>query len=129
MTTIKALLDDLLNQQTIPLSAVMDAHLAPEYRQRTNGRWSDRDEVTAHFAHLRRIVDHAEITVRQELSDRHNYAERHLVQIVKRDGSRVLQELYVFGEFSCDRRFARIEETALMLEGDEIDRAIVSARD
>jgi hypothetical protein len=128
MTTVKELLDDLLNRQGISLPHVLDAHLGPGYRQRTDGIWSDRGEVGEHFAHLRTIVDHAEVTVLEELTDGQQYAERHLVDIAKRDGGRVLQEFYVFGELLPDGRFARLEEAALMLDGAEADRDIGSAR-
>jgi hypothetical protein len=68
------------------------------------------------------------VTVEEELSDGRRYAERHLADITKRDGGRVRQEVYVFGELLPDGRFARIEEVTLMLDGDEADRGIGSAR-
>jgi hypothetical protein len=128
MTTVKALLDDLLNRQAISLPQVLDTHLGADYRQRTDGVWSDRREAGEHFAYLRAIVDHAEVTVLEDLTDGRQYAERHLVDIAKRDGGRVLQEFYVFGELLPDGRFARLEEVALMLDGAEADRGIGSAR-
>jgi hypothetical protein len=37
-------------------------------------------------------------------------------------------EVYVFAELAPDGRFSRIEETTLMLQGDEADRNLGSAR-
>ncbi|CAN7300480.1 hypothetical protein [Caballeronia sp. LjRoot31] len=54
------------------------------------------------------------ITSRSGDADR--YAERHVVDLIKRDGERILQEVYLFAERDPDGRFARIEETTLMLE-------------
>jgi hypothetical protein len=39
----------------------------------------------------------------------------------------VRQEVYLFGELADDGRFARIDETTLMLDGDEADRNLGSA--
>ena len=122
------LLDDLLNRQHIPLDAVMDTYLSDDYRQRTNGTWDDREAVGRHFEHLRAVVDHAVIVVHDEITDGHTYADRHTVDVVKRDGGRVTQEVYVFGELNDRGRFTRIEETTLMLHGEEADRDIANAR-
>ncbi len=129
MPGIKALLDDLLNTPNRPLEEVMEAHLTPAYRQRTDGAWSTREEVAQHFGHLRSIVESADVRVHGELTDPPHYAERHTVVINKRDGTRVIQEVYVFGDVAADGRFARLEETTMMIEGDETDRAIGNARE
>lgn len=68
------------------------------------------------------------IEVHEELTDGKLYADRHLVQVTKNDGSTVRTEVYVFAEFAPDGRFRRIEETTLMLEGTEADRNLGSAR-
>ncbi len=122
------LLDDLLNHHHIPLHDVMDTYLSGEYRQRTNGTWDDRQAVGQHFEHLRAVVDHAVIVVHDEITDGHTYADRHTVDVTKRDGGRVTQEVYAFGELDGHGRFIRIEETTLMLRGEETDRDIANAR-
>jgi hypothetical protein len=68
------------------------------------------------------------VRVIDELSDGPRYADRHVVEAVKRDGSRVEMEVYVFAEFAADGRFRRIEETTLMLVGSEADRSLGSAK-
>jgi hypothetical protein len=69
-------------------------------------------------------VESARIEILDELYDGNRYADRHIVYITKRDGSKVVQEVYLFGVMDEDGRFDRIEEVTLMLEGKESDRAI-----
>jgi hypothetical protein len=42
--------------------------------------------------------------------------------------AQAVQEVYLFAELDADGRFARIEETALMLEGAESDREMGSMK-
>jgi hypothetical protein len=128
MTSIEPALNDLLNDQTLPLEEAMDRHFSPGYRQRTDGVWSDRAEFAAHIAHLRALTESTAITVLDEFSVGHRYADRHIVTVKKRDGTQVVQEVYLFGERGEDGRFTRVEETTLMLEGAEHDRSLGSAR-
>ncbi len=128
MPQLKSVLEDLLNSQNLPLEEVMDTYLTSAYRQRTDGAWSTREEVAEHFAHLRAVVASAEVRVHEELADRRRYAERHTVVIDKRDGGRVVQEVYAFASLAPDGRFDRLEEVTMMLAGDEADRALGSAR-
>jgi hypothetical protein len=69
-----------------------------------------------------------DIEVIDELADGNHYADRHIVAIHKRDGQRIVQEVYLFGERDTVGRFTRIEETTLMLSGTEADRDIGSAK-
>jgi hypothetical protein len=117
MTTIKDAVDDLFNNQQLSADEAVDRHYGPTFRQRTNGSWDDRPGFLARIVDLRKGVEHATITVLDELTDGHRYAERHVVDLVQRDGKRILQEVYVFAERDSDGRFVRIEETTLMLEG------------
>lgn len=128
MTDIKTALHDLLNEQSIPLDVAIDRHFGPDYRQRTNGEWDDRAGFAAHIAHLRSLVRSARIDVLDEITVGHRYADRHVVDIRKCDGRRVVQEVYLFGEFDEDGRFGRVEETTLLLTGSEADRALGNAK-
>lgn len=126
--SIAAALTDLLFTPGLDLTEAVDRHFAPDYRQRTDGRWDDRAEFTSHIAHLRTIVADGSVQVLDELVQGDRYADRHLVDITKTDGSTVRMEVYVFAEFTPDGRFRRIEETTLMLDGTDSDRNIGSAR-
>lgn len=128
MTGIAQALNDLLNNHSVPLESAIDRHFAPGYRQRTDGIWSDRNEFSDHIAHLRSVTESTEVAVLDEFRDGTRYADRHIVTVTKRDGSRVVQEVYLFGELADDGRFLRVEETTLMLEGAEQDRKLGSAR-
>ncbi|MFJ4191095.1 nuclear transport factor 2 family protein [Kitasatospora sp. NPDC089509] len=127
-TDIAAALTDLLFTPGLDLAEAVDRHFAPDYRQRTDGRWDDREEFTAHIAHLREIVAGGEIQVLEELVQGDRYADRHIVDVRKTDGSAVRMEVYLFGELAADGRFRRIEETTLMLQGADADRNLGSAR-
>lgn len=128
MTTLAAALNDLLNNRELELHEAIEHHFTPDYQQRTNGNWDDLTRFAAHMSHLRSIVESARVTVLNELVDGQHYAERHLVEIVKRDGDMVTQEIYAFGEIAHDGRFSRIEEMTLMVSGAEADRDIGTAR-
>ncbi|MER5776746.1 nuclear transport factor 2 family protein [Streptomyces sp. NPDC002039] len=127
-TNIVAALNDLLFTPELDLGEAVDRHFAPDYRQRTNGTWDERDGFIAHIAHLRTVVAAGSVEVHEELTDGRLYADRHTVDVVKKDGSGVRTEVYLFGEFAADGRFRRIEETTLMLSGSEADRNLGSAR-
>jgi hypothetical protein len=61
-------------------------------------------------------VESAAVTVLDEFVDGDRYAERHVVDLRKRDGSRIRQEVYAFAQCDADGRFACIEEMSLPLE-------------
>jgi hypothetical protein len=127
-TDIRSALDEILNQQQLALEDVLDRHFSPDYRQRTNGHWDDREAFTCHARKLREVVASAHIKVLDELRDGNRYADRHRVHVTKRDGTQVVQEVYLFAELDAEGRFACIEETTLMLEGAESDREIGSMK-
>lgn len=126
--SIHSVLDQLLNQQHQPLEDVINRHFSPSYKQRTNGVWDDREAFTQHIRKLREVVASVRIEVLDELHDGNRYADRHCVYVTKRDGSTVVQEVYLFGEVDKEGKFVRIEETTLMLEGAEADRNIGSVK-
>ena len=64
----------------------------------------------------------AHIEVLEELRDGNRYADRHRVHVVKRDGSQVVQEVYLFAELDVDGRLLCVDEATMMLEGAESDR-------
>jgi len=127
-TNIAAALTDLLFAPELDLHEAADRHFSPDYRQRTDGRWDDRDDFLAHIAHLRTVVAEGSIEVHDELFDGVRYADRHTVHVTKKDGSAVRTEVYLFGDFAPDGRFRRVEEVTLMIEGNDADRDLGSAR-
>jgi hypothetical protein len=127
-TNIQDALDDLLFRPGVDLASAVDRHFAPDYRQRTDGQWEDRAGFVAHIAHLRSIVASGTVRVLDEFSAGARYADRHVVEVVKQDGSRVETEVYLFAAFAADGRFRVIEESTLMLAGSAADRALGSAK-
>ena len=127
-TTIAAALTDLLLSPDMPVETAIDKHFTPDYRQRTDGTWNDRAEFAEHISHLRAVIAGGSLDVLEELADGPAYAERHVIELVKNDGSVARTEVYVFGERAPDGRFSRVEETTLLLAGAEADRNLGSAR-
>ena len=127
-TDMQSALTDLLFRPELDLVTAADRHFAPDYRQRTDGSWDERDGFLEHIAHLRSVVAEGTVRVLDEFRDGACYADRHVVDIVKRDGSRVEMEVYVFAELAEDGRFLRVEETTLLLSGAEENRSLGSAR-
>lgn len=123
-TDIRTALNDLLNRQDCPLEVLIDRHMSADYRQRTDGHWSDRDAFVRHVRQLREVVASADIDVLDELREGNRYADRHRVRLTKRDGTRVLFEVYLFAELDANGRFTRVEETTLLLEGAEADQEL-----
>lgn len=121
-------LDELLNQRQLPLEDVLDRHFSPEYRQRTNGHWDDREAFFRHARKLREVVASARIEVLDEIRDGNRYADRHRVHVTKHDGGQAVQEVYLFAELDAAGRFLRVEEVTLMLEGVESDREMGSMK-
>lgn len=112
MSTIKLAVDDLLNNRELTAAEALDRHFGPTFRQRTNGSWEDRAAVLARIVQFREVVEHATITVLDELAVGDRYAERHLIDLLHRAGTRTVHEVYVFAERDADGRFTRIEEVA-----------------
>ena len=121
MATLKEALADLFDDRLSAEEAV-DRHFAPTFRQRTNGTWDDRTAFVARVAALRAAVERIELTVLDELTDDHRYAERHIVAVVRRDGTRAAHEVFAFAERASDGRFVRLEETTLKVDV-EVSRA------
>ncbi|MFI0901125.1 nuclear transport factor 2 family protein [Streptomyces sp. NPDC020983] len=128
MTTVKAAIDDLFNNPQLSADEAVARHFAPSFRQRVDGSWDDRPGFLARVVRLRGTVAHATVTVLDELTDGNSYAERHIVELVRRDGVRAVQEVYVFAERDSDGRFVRIEETAVTLPGDHAGRGPAGER-
>ena len=116
MTTLKDAIEDLLNNRQLTAAEAVDRHFGPDFRQRTNGTWDDRATFLAGIKHFRDVVAHATIDVLDELGEADRYAERHVIDLLERDGGRIRQEVYVFARRDPDGRFACIEETTLLLE-------------
>lgn len=117
MSAIKEAIDDLFNPQ-LAVQEAMDRHFAPAFRQRVNGNWLDRAAFLDGIARIREALDEARVTVLDELAAGERYAERHIIDLVMRDGARVRQEVYVFAQRGYDGRFVCIEE-AIVSSGDE----------
>ena len=126
--SIVRILDKILNHPEIPLDDIVNQHFSPEYRQRTNGHWDNRTEFVQHLQKLRELVASVDITLLEEVQQGNRYADRHLVDAVKKDGSRTRQEVYVFAELDEAGRFIRVEETTLLLEGSEADKNLGSIK-
>ncbi|WP_322101944.1 nuclear transport factor 2 family protein [Paraburkholderia sp. J41] len=93
-----------------------DRHFGSDFRQRANGNWDDGSTFLARIARVREVIEHATITVLDEVSNGNRYAERFVIDLLKYDGARITQEIYVSAERDLDGRFVRIEEGTVLLE-------------
>lgn len=128
MISIANVLDEIINQQEIPLERILKRHFSPGYRQRTDNEWEDLDSFSQHARKLREIISFGKIEVHDELRDGNLYATRHRVLCTKHNGDEVEMEVYFFAETDDSGLFVRIEEATLMLKGLESDRDLGSAR-
>jgi ketosteroid isomerase-like protein len=116
MSTMKAAVDDLLGKGGLSVDEAADVHFAPDFGQRVNGRRLDRAAFVEGIAELREAIQHATLTVLDEIVDGDRYSERHVIDLLQRDGTRIRQEVLVFAVRDADGRFVRIDEASLPLE-------------
>ncbi|WP_432151712.1 cytochrome P450, cyclodipeptide synthase-associated [Streptomyces sp. bgisy029] len=127
-TDITRALNDLLFTPDGDLAAAVERHFSPDYRQRTNGVWSDREGFVQHMTALRSLVRDGQVEVHDELRDGPRYADRHTVTLTRNDGGVSVTEVYLFAEMAPDGRFRRVEETTLLLSGHADDRNLGSVK-
>ncbi|MFG2716172.1 nuclear transport factor 2 family protein [Streptomyces goshikiensis] len=120
-TDITRAINDLLFTPGLDLDEALDRHFTPDYRQRTNGVWSDRAAFTRHMTRLRSLIGGGHVEVHDELRDGLRYADRHTVTITHHDGHTSRTEVYLFARFAPDGRFQRVEETTRLITGDADD--------
>ncbi|MFD7556141.1 MULTISPECIES: nuclear transport factor 2 family protein [unclassified Streptomyces] len=127
-TDISRAVNDLLFTPGLDLEEAVERHFTPDYRQRTNGVWSDRADFVRHMARLRELVRGGHIEVHEELRDGPRYADRHTVT-VERDNGRVSRiEVHLFALMAPDGRFRRVDETTLLVDGHPEDANLGSVR-
>ncbi|MGW6792051.1 nuclear transport factor 2 family protein [Streptomyces chartreusis] len=127
-TDITRAINDLLFTPDLDLATALDRHFAPDYRQRTNGEWSDRASFVQHMTRLRSLVRRGHIEVHEELRDGPRYADRHTVTITQHNGRTSRTEVYLFAQLAPDGRFQRVEETTLLVTGHPDDGNLGTVR-
>ncbi|MFB8394001.1 nuclear transport factor 2 family protein [Streptomyces yangpuensis] len=116
-TDITRALNDLLFTPGLDLTEAVDRHFAPDYRQRTDGVWSDRASFVQHMTRLRTLVRSGTVEVHDELRDGPRYADRHTVTLTQHNGRTSRTEVYLFARMAPDGRFQSVEETTLLVTG------------
>ncbi|MFI5761947.1 nuclear transport factor 2 family protein [Streptomyces sp. NPDC051563] len=127
-TDITRAINDLLFTPGLGLDEALDRHFAPDYRQRTDGVWSDRTEFTLHMTRLRSLIRSGHIEVHDELRDGSRYADRHTVTVTRHNGRTSRTEVYLFAELAPDGRFQRVQETTLLVTGHPEDENLGHVR-
>ncbi|MFE6129762.1 nuclear transport factor 2 family protein [Streptomyces sp. NPDC056437] len=123
-TDITRAINDLLFTPGLDLAEAIDRHFTPDYRQRTDGVWSDLAAFTQHMTRLRSLVRSGHIEVQDEFRDGLRYADRHTVTLTQENGRTSRTEVYLFAELAPDGRFRRVEETTLLLTGHPDDESL-----
>lgn len=121
-TDITRAINDLLFDPVLDLDEALDRHFTPDYRQRTDGVWSDRAGFAEHMTRLREVVRSGHIEVHDEFRDGLRYADRHSVTVTRDNGRTSRTEVYLFARFAPDGRFQTVEETTLLVSGHDDDR-------
>lgn len=116
-TDITRAINDLLFTPGLDLAEALDRHFTPDYRQRTDGVWSDRTSFAQHITSLRSLIRSGHIEVHDELRDGLRYADRHTVTLSRHNGRISRTEVYLFAQLAPDGRFHRVEETTLLITG------------
>ncbi len=127
-TDITRAINDLLFTPGLDLDEALDRHFTPDYRQRTNGVWSDRAGFAQHMARLRSLVSSGHIEVHEELRDGSRYADRHTVTVTRDTGRVSRTEVYLFARMAPDGRFQRVEETTLLVDGHPDDGNLATVK-
>lgn len=114
MRSMALVLEELLNERETPMEEVMARHFTPAYRQRTGGVWAEWPAIAHNLTQIRTMIRSVAIDLLDELVVGAAYADRHVLTIELRDGTRQVRESYVFGTFGPDGRFETIEEVTLV---------------
>jgi hypothetical protein len=108
-------LRELLFSHHRTVDDVMDSFFADDYEHRDNGKAYTRDEFARAASAARANVAHGSVVTLDELRYWNRYAERHILDVTKVDGSVECAEVYVIGRYSVDGRFAALHEARLPL--------------
>ncbi|KOU28015.1 MULTISPECIES: nuclear transport factor 2 family protein [Streptomyces] len=127
-TDITRAITDLLFTPGLDLTEALDRHFTPDYRQRTDGVWSDRTDFVQHMTRLRSLVRDGHIEVHDELRDGERYADRHTVTVTQHNGRTSSTEVYLFARMAPDGRFQSVEETTLLVTGHPDDGNLGSVK-
>jgi hypothetical protein len=103
-------LHDLVFSQRLTVDQAMDKYFADGYRHRHSGAVRSRAEFAEKAAAARARIARGTVTVLDEFRDGRGYAERHLLTVVRNDGSAERTEVYVIGRYADDGRFASLNE-------------------
>ncbi|OBG26469.1 hypothetical protein [Mycobacterium sp. 852002-51057_SCH5723018] len=94
---------------------VMNAFFADDYEHRDNGKAYTRAEFASAAWAARANISHGTVITLDELRYWNRYAERHILEVTKVDGSVECTEVYVIGRYAIDGRFATLHEARLPL--------------
>ncbi|GGY14107.1 nuclear transport factor 2 family protein [Paludibacterium paludis] len=93
-------------------------YFAEDYRQCTDGVWSDRDMFVEHLKHVRERAGEIAFTVREAVCAGGMLADRHEVRVRTREGSQAHFEVMVMACLEKGR-IARLIEQTRLCGGDE----------
>ena len=96
-----------------------------DYVQTTDGHSLRYSEFIEHIRHVIAVTDRIEVDVVDVIRDGDRIADRHTVKLTRKDGTRALLEVYLFGTLYSGR-FTRVIETTRLVEGGESSRDLAS---
>ncbi|ODR10127.1 hypothetical protein BHQ21_03240 [Mycobacterium sherrisii] len=95
------------------IEELVDAYFADDYEHRINGTVQTRGEFAAMARAARSNIVEGTATTLDEFWVGDCYAERHVLEVTRRDGSTGRTEVYIIGQYAADGRFARLNEAGV----------------
>jgi hypothetical protein len=111
-------LRELVFDRRLTVEDALDKYFAADYSHRNGGIRLTRAEFAAMATGAREEIAHGTTTVLDEFRVGDRYSERHVLDVVKKDGSTERAEIYIIGRYANDGRFASLNEAGFPLPGD-----------
>ena len=113
--TVGDALRELLFSTHRTVEDVVNAFFAEDYEHRVNGKSYSRAEFIMRASCARSSIARGTITTLDELRHWDRFAERHVLDIAKVDGSVECTEVCVIGRYGVSGRFLRVDAARFSL--------------
>jgi len=122
---LRAMLEDMY-QSVFADPACVPRYFSDDYVQVTDGKTIGYAEFLAHLRHLQGLIATIEFEVLDAMCDGDRLADRHVVRLLRKDGTESRHEVYLFGTVR-DGRFVAVSEATCVLDGDARSKTLASA--
>jgi hypothetical protein len=99
------------SEGTHPLKETLDRYFTPDYEQDSDGETYDRETFAVHVKEdFREPTERATVTVHEIVQEGNRTAQRHRLDMTRRDGTTIGMEVHMFAEYASDGRLHRVHE-------------------